>query len=82
MPSGLSENPQLTPNGGYTYLVMPLVLWMLSSFSMSVPSSWMSLRFSSMREGVTDLARTDAPRATDVFISYIKRIERVGDLRW
>jgi len=63
MPSVLSGNPQSTPNGGYTKRVIPF-LWIDSSFCMSSSSSEMSLRFSSMREGVTDFASTEELRAT------------------
>lgn len=60
----LSGNPILTPNAGYTKRVKPFVFDMLSSFSISDSSRLISLRFASMRAGVTDFARTEEPRAT------------------
>jgi hypothetical protein len=41
---------------------------------MSSASRAMSLRFSSMREGVTDLARTEELRATVCSISFVLRM--------
>lgn len=61
-----SRTGRLTPNGGKTYLVKPFFLWIASRASMSDESSLMSLRFSSIREGVIDFASTELPRATDM----------------
>lgn len=75
-PSVLSGNPQLTPNGGYTKRVTPS-LEMASRLDMSSASREMSLRFSSMREGVTDLARTEEERATIYIVRAIFSISSV-----
>jgi len=60
----LSGNPKLTPNSGYTNLVNPLTTCICSRVCMSLASILTSFRFSSMRDGVTDFASTELPRAT------------------
>lgn len=64
----LSGNPKSTPNGGKTKrwnacLAARSSLY-LAIVAMSESSRWISFRLSSIREGVTDLARTAEPRAT------------------
>lgn len=65
----LSGKPKSTPNSGYTYLLSPPLRSSSGEYSSSVFMSSLSkliiFLFSSMRDGVTDLARTELPRATE-----------------
>ena len=74
----LSGNPKFTPKGGNTKRWKPLVaassaeyLAMRSTSSLSRATRFL---FSSMREGVTDFASTEEPRATACLLA--SRTER------
>ncbi len=58
----LSGKPKSTPNSGYTNRVTPF--WEISANEARSPSESLTMcLFSSIREGVTDLASTELPRA-------------------
>ena len=65
----LSGNPRVNPNGGKTKRRTAFFATRSSEYlamvATSDSSSWIKLRFSSIRDGVTDLGRTEDPRATD-----------------
>jgi hypothetical protein len=62
-PSVLSGNPKLTPNSGYTYL-FGIDFDILPKAARSSASKSMIVRFCSIRDGLTDFARTEWPNAT------------------